>query len=54
VRCSAYVVEKNLLHNEFSQNIFPLTPHENGNIGWGSSQLLEFGFNVGEISPLPQ
>ena len=53
VRCWASVVAKSKLHNEISQNIFPLTPHGNGNIGWPSSQLLEFGFTVGEISPPP-
>jgi hypothetical protein len=34
VRCWASVVAKSKLHNEFSQNIFPLTPQGNGNIGW--------------------
>ncbi len=54
VRCWASVVAKSQLHNEFSQNIFPITPHGNGNIGSDSRQLPEFGFNVGEISPVPQ
>jgi hypothetical protein len=49
-----HVVAKSQLHNEFSQNIFPTTPHGNGNIGSDSRQLPEFGFNVGEISPPPQ
>jgi hypothetical protein len=40
VRCRAYVVAKSKLHNEFSQNIFPLTPHGNGNIGWASAFKL--------------
>ena len=30
VRCWASVVAKSKLHNEFSQNIFPLTPMEMG------------------------
>jgi hypothetical protein len=54
VRCWAYVVANSQLHNEFSQNIFPMTPHGNGNICRASKQLLEFGFTFGEILPPPQ
>ncbi len=34
--------------DEFSQKLFPITSHGNGNIGLGSRDLSEFGFKVGE------
>jgi hypothetical protein len=39
VRYSAYVVAKSELDNEFSQNIFPMSPHGNGNVGRGPRAL---------------
>jgi hypothetical protein len=52
--CAVDVVAKSQLHNEFPQNIFPITPHGNGNIGWDLRQLPEFGFTVSENFPQPQ
>jgi hypothetical protein len=36
------------LPDEFSQKMFPITPHGNGNVGLGPRDLSEFGFKVGE------
>jgi hypothetical protein len=36
------------LSDDFPQNIFPTTPPENGNVGWGTRALSESGFKVGE------
>ena len=42
------------LPDEFSQKMFPITPPGNGNVGLGPKDLSEFGFKVGENSPLPK
>jgi hypothetical protein len=42
------------LPDEFSQKMFPITPPGNGNVGLGPRDLSEFGFKVGENSPLPK
>ena len=42
------------LHDDFSQKKFPITPPGNGNVGLGPRDLSEFGFKVGENSPLPK
>ncbi len=34
--------------------MFPITPPGNGNVGLGPRDLSEFGFKVGENSPLPK
>jgi hypothetical protein len=38
------------LPDEFLENCFLITPSGNGNVGWGSIALSEFGFKVGENS----
>jgi hypothetical protein len=42
------------LPDEFSQKMFPITPPGNGNVGLGPRDRSEFGFKVGENSPLPK
>ncbi len=45
---------KSGLADDFSQNMFPITPPRNGNVGNGYRELLEAGFKVGEYSPMPK
>jgi hypothetical protein len=45
---------KSGLPDEFTQKMFPITPPRNGNEGLGPRELSEFGFKVGENSPLPK
>jgi hypothetical protein len=45
---------KSGLPEEFSQKMFPITPPGNGNVGLGPRELSEFGFIIGENSPLPK
>jgi hypothetical protein len=45
---------KSGLPDEFSQNMFPITPPGNGNVGLGPREVSEFGFKVGENSPPPK
>jgi hypothetical protein len=45
---------KSGLPDEFSQEMFPITPPGNGNVCLGPRELSEFGFKVGENSPPPK
>jgi hypothetical protein len=45
---------KSGLSDKFSQKLFPITLHGNGNVGLGSRDLSEFGFKVGENSLPPK